>query len=180
MVEDLHKQEETWKKEMAAVMQRAKTKREQDKQVWQKEKSAVLLRAKRQREEDKIILDKTVELHKKTRQALSKEEIENRGLARELLMLKEDTRGVAMKNADLQKDIQHLEEAKGLVDLQLQGAKEIIEMGVHDCTKLAYELRQSKSAHNLDSWRLGKLESHNEQLKKQLTEAFTLSLPVVF
>jgi hypothetical protein len=179
MVEVFHKQEETWKKETAAVMQRAKTKREQDKQVWQKEKSTVLLRAKRQREEDNIILDETVELNKKMRQALSTEEIENRGLARELLLLKEATRGIAKENADLHKDMQHLEEAKALVEMQLQGAKEVIKMGVHDCTQLAYELRRSKSAHNLDSWRLGKLETRNEQLKKQLTEAFALSLPVV-
>jgi hypothetical protein len=73
-----------------------------------------------------------------------------------------------------------LEEAKEQVLLQLQGAKDEIAIGVDDLNQLAYELRQTKSAHNLDSWRLGKLEAHNEQLKKQLTKAFTLSLFLVF
>ena len=174
MVGVFHKQEDTWKKETAAVMLRAKTKREQDKQVWLKEKEALLLRAKTQREEDTKRFDKTVELNKNMRQALSTEETEKRSLARELLLLKEGSREIAEENADLQKVMQKLEEAKALVDSQLQGAKEAIKSGVDDCSQLAYELRQSKSAHNLDSWRLGKLEAHNEQLKKQLTEALAL------
>jgi hypothetical protein len=174
MVAVFHKQEDTWKKETAAVMQRAKTKREQDKQVWQKEKAAVLLRAKTQREEDKNSFDKTVKCNKKMRQALLTEETEKRSLAQELILVKEGRREIAEENADLQKDIQKLEEAKVLVDAQLQGAKEAFEIGDDDCRQLAYELRQSKSAHNLDSWRLGKLEAHNEQLKKQLTEALAL------
>ncbi len=53
MVEVFHKQENTWRKETKAVMQWAKTKREQEKQVWQKEKAAVLFRANTQRKEDK-------------------------------------------------------------------------------------------------------------------------------
>ena len=118
--------------------------------------------------------DKTVELNKYMRQALSTEETEKRSLARELLLLKEGSREIAEENADLQKVMQKLEEAKALVDSQLQGTKEAIKSGVDDCSQLAYELRQSKSAHNLDSWRLGKLEAHNDQLKKQLTKALAL------
>ncbi len=63
---------------------------------------------------------------------------------------------IAEGNEDLQKDVQQLEEAKAQVVLQLQGAKDAIQSGVDDLNQLAYELRQTKSAHNLDSWRFGK------------------------
>ena len=162
MVEVLNHKEDTLRKETEAVMQRAKTKREQDKQVWAKEKAAVL------------------ESNNKLGQALSMEQTEKRGLARQLLLLKEGSRKIAEENEELLKDVEQLEEAKEQVLLQLQGAKDEIAIGVDDLNQLAYELRQTKSAHNLDSWRLGKLEAHNEQLKKQLTRACPMSLILVF
>ncbi len=92
MVEVFHKQEDTWRKETKAVMQRAKTKREQDKQVWQKEKAAVLFRANTQREEDRKSIGEMVECNNKLGQALSTEQTEKRGLARQLLLLKDGNR----------------------------------------------------------------------------------------
>jgi len=64
--------------------------------------------------------------------------------------------------------------------VELRGAKDEIGKGVDDLKQLAYEVRQVKSAHNLDCWRLGKLEAHNKQLKKQLTKACSLSLFLLF
>ena len=162
MVEILMHKEGTLRKETEAVIHRVKTKREQDKQVWAKEKAAVL------------------ESNNKLGQALSMEQTEKRGLARQLLSLKEGSRKIAEENEALLKDVEQLEEAKEEVLLELQGAKDEIAIGVDDLNQLAYELRQTKSAHNLDSWRLGKLEAHNEQLKKQLTRACPMSLCLVF
>jgi hypothetical protein len=71
--------------------------------------------------------------------------------------------------------MQVLADEKAIADLALRGAKDKIKSGNDDMEQLAYELRQMKSAHNLDSWRLGKLETHNDHLKKQLTEACALS-----
>ena len=101
-------------------------------------------------------------------------------MARQLLSLKEGSRKYAEENEELLKDVEQLEEAKEEFLLELQGAKDQIAIGVENLNQLAYELRQTKSAHNLDSWRLGKLEAHNEQLKKQLTRACPMSLFLVF
>ena len=148
------------RKETEAVMHRAKTKRKQDKQVWAKEKAAVL------------------ESNSKLGQALSMEQTEKRGFARQLLSLKEGSRKIQAENEELLKDVGQLEVAKEAVLLELRGAKDEIGKGVEDLNQLAYELRQTKSVHNLDCWRLGKLEAHNKQLKKQLTEA--LPFPSLF
>jgi hypothetical protein len=101
-------------------------------------------------------LGEMVGCNNKLGQALSTEQTEIRGLARQLLLLKEGSMKIAEGNEDLQKDVQQLEEAKAQVVLQLQGAKDAIQSGVDDLNQLAYELRQTKSAHNLDSWRFGK------------------------
>ncbi len=74
------------------------------------------------------------------------------------------------------KDVGQLKVAKEEVLFELRGAKDEIGKGVDDLNQLAYEVRQIKSAHNLDCWRLGKLEAHNKQLKRQLTKAGSLSL----
>ena len=97
-------------------------------------------------------------------------------MARQLLSLKEGSRKIQAENEELLKDVGQLEVAKEAVLLELRGAKDEIGKGVEDLNQLAYELRQTKSAHNLDCWRLGKLEAHNKQLKKQLTKACLLSL----
>ena len=179
MVEVLNHKEDTLRKETEAVIKRAKTRRELDKQVWAKEKAAVLLRADTQRTKDHENIREVIESNNKLGQALSMEQTEKRCLARQLLSLKEGSRKIAEENEELLKDVEQLEEAKEEVLFQLQGAKDEIAIGVDDLNQLAYELRQTKSAHNLDSWRLGKLESYNAQLKKQLTKACYLSLFLV-
>jgi hypothetical protein len=162
MVEGLINKEDTWRKETEAVMQRAKTKWKQDKQVWGKEKAAVL------------------ESNNKLGEALSKEQTEKRGLARQLLSLKDTSSKILAENEELLKDVGQLKVAKEEVMVELRGAKDEIGKGVNDLKQLAYEVRQVKSAHNLDCWRLGKLEAHNKQLKKQLTKACLLSLCLPF
>jgi hypothetical protein len=84
------------------------------------------------------------------------------------------TTEIAKAKEELQKDMQVLTQKKAQGDIELRGAKETIQRGNNDMDQLVYELRQIKSAHNLDSWRLGKLKTHNEHLKKQLTEASPL------
>ncbi len=107
------------RKETEAVMHRAKTKRKQDKQVWAKEKAAVL------------------ESNSKLGQALSMEQTEKRGFARQLLSLKEGSRKIAAENEELLKDVEQLEVAKEEVLLQLQGTKDDIAIGVDDLNQLA-------------------------------------------
>ena len=117
-----------------------------------------------------------LESNNKLGQALLMEQTEKIDLARHLLSLKEGSRKIQAENEELLKDVEQLGVAKEDVLFQLQGAKDEIAIGVDDLNQLAYEQRQTKSAHNLDCWRLGKLEAHNKQLKKQLTKACLLSL----
>ncbi len=66
----------------------AKKQRERDQQNWQKEKAAVIERARTQREEDKISIVEMVRTTQNLEEELSTEQNENRSLARQLLVLK--------------------------------------------------------------------------------------------
>jgi hypothetical protein len=54
---------------------------------------------------------------------------------------------------------------------EVKEAKAQIEISVGGMHELAYELTKLKHTHNLDCWRLNKLEKQKEKLEHQLTEA---------
>ena len=84
--------------------------------------------------------------------------------------MKAGNKNMAKESAQLRQNVTLLQEKNEAALIEVKGANAEKEISVGDMHELAYELTKLKHTHNLDCWRLNKLEKQNERLVHQLIE----------